>query len=334
MTLVVGRLVGSRVAIVSDTMLIEHDKPLPFQNGVIKSCMLPGDLCVSFSNSPVTAARAFSEFVAKYPAGTALDDVVLFFERSSETTGNDYLIATDNPARLVKIADGQRVSSQSNTLWIGDHAAYVRFRESEAKARPRAEGGRAVNAVLFADELAGSPASDLFSTMRNITADPELPTVGGFVPVISNRDNGFRYSVYSDMLFDWPSDKPKDHDLKLTDRIAFTATGENTSYSISQISPGFMNCNLAAFYFVSAKKLFLFYGENNSLPNRCKIFPEVAASEIYKTLNAFVQFDLKWLVLVTSPRSADKVQVDTSNVKTPGVQFAIYADANTFPKPS
>jgi hypothetical protein len=59
MTLVVGRIVGPRVAIVADTMLTEHDKPLPFQSGVVKSCVLPGDLCVSFSNSPCTAERAF-----------------------------------------------------------------------------------------------------------------------------------------------------------------------------------------------------------------------------------------------------------------------------------
>jgi hypothetical protein len=74
-------------------MLTEHDKPLPFQNGVIKSCMLPGDLCVSFSNSPVTAGRAFSEFARKYPTGTRFADVVAFFEQSSKATGNDYLIA-------------------------------------------------------------------------------------------------------------------------------------------------------------------------------------------------------------------------------------------------
>jgi hypothetical protein len=165
------------VAIAADTMLTEHDKPLPIQNGVVKSCMLPGDLCVSFSNSPDTAERAFKEFAAKYPNGTGHAKVIGFFEQSSEATGNDYLVAFANPARLVKIADGKCINSVSKTQWIGDQGAYSRFREYEARQRPRPEQGRAINAVLFADELANSPASDLFSAMRNVVADRSIMSV-------------------------------------------------------------------------------------------------------------------------------------------------------------
>src|SRR5438309_760280 len=120
MTLVVARIEGSRVAIASDTLITQHKKPLPFQEGVIKSCMLPGDICVSFANSPVTAERAFTEFWQRYPNGTGFAAVVTFFEESSSNTGNDYLIAFANPAHLVKIADGKRQPSVSKTLWIGD----------------------------------------------------------------------------------------------------------------------------------------------------------------------------------------------------------------------
>ena len=172
MTLVVGRIAGPRVSIASDTLLTgPGGQPLPFQSGVIKSCMLPGDLCVSFSNSPVTAGRAFKEFVGSYPAGTNFTEVVIFFERSSRDTGNDYLLAFANPAKLAKIADGKRVHSLSKTQWIGDQAAYTRFRGCETKQQPKAEQGRAINAVLFADDMPNSPASDLFSTMRQVVAD-------------------------------------------------------------------------------------------------------------------------------------------------------------------
>jgi hypothetical protein len=245
MTLVVGRIVEPRVAIVADTMLTEHGKPLPFQNGVVKSCMLPGDLCVSFSNSPDSAGRAFKEFAAKYPNGTGFTQVIGFFEQSSEATGNDYLVAFANPARLIKIANGKRINSVSKTQRIGDHEAYSRFREYEARQHPRPEQGRAINAVLFADELANSPASDLFSAMRNIVANRSIMSVGGFLSVISNRDNGVRFSAYSDMLYDWPKDKPQDYSLALTDQIAFTATEENASFAVAQVSPGFMSMNLA-----------------------------------------------------------------------------------------
>src|ERR1019366_924151 len=102
-----------------------------------------------------------------------------FFEQSSKSTGNDYLVAFANPARLVKIAHGERINSVSKTQWIGDQEAYSRFREYEARQHPRPEQGRAINAVLFADEMANSPASDLFSAMRNIAANRSIMTAGG-----------------------------------------------------------------------------------------------------------------------------------------------------------
>lgn len=331
MTLVVGRTIGTRVAIAADTMLTEHDRPLAFQSGVVKSCMLPGDLCVSFSNSPDTAGRAFAEFAAEYPDGTSYAEVIGFFEQSGRATGNDYLVAFANPARLVKIANGKRINSISKTQWIGDMEAYSRFREYEARQHPRPEQGRAINAVLFADEMANSPASDLFSAMRNIVANRSIPSVGGFVSVVSNRDNGFRFSAYSDMLYDWPKDKPQDYSLELKEQIVFTATNENASFAVAQVSPGFMNMNLVAFYFTKAKKLFFFYGKDNGLADQCHVFRDVHATKIYETLNTFSRFDLKWLLLVTSPQSASG-QFDTSDIKTPGNQFAFVCDANTFPK--
>jgi hypothetical protein len=43
--------------------------------------MLPGDLCVSFSNSPETAALAFKEFAETYTRGTTFPVVVRFVAR-------------------------------------------------------------------------------------------------------------------------------------------------------------------------------------------------------------------------------------------------------------
>ena len=331
MTLVVGRVAGPRVAIAADTLLTgPGGQPLPFQNGVIKSCMLPGDLCVSFSNSPVTAGRAFKEFAETYPRGTTFTVVARFFEASSKATGNDYLIAFANPARIIKIADGKRADSRSKTQWIGDHAAYTRFRSYETRNQSRSEHGRAINGVLFADELPNSPASDLFSTMRSVVADRSITSAGGFVSVITNFDNGFRFSVYSDMLYDWPSGKPADYNLALSDAIAFTSTNENASFAVAQVSPGFMGLNHVAFYFTSAKKLFFFYGLPYCLADQCQVFRDVPATAIYETLNSFVRADLKWLLLITSPRSSGPY-VPAANIKTPGVQFSFFTEANTFP---
>ncbi len=333
MTLVVGRVAGPRVAIAADTLLTgPGDQPLPFQNGVIKSCMLPGDLCVSFSNSPVTAGRAFKEFAETYPSGTTFTVVVRFFEASSKGTGNDYLVAFANPARIIKIADGNRADSLSKTQWIGDHAAYARFRSYETRNQPRSEHGRAINAVVFADELPGSPASDLFSTMRNVVADRSITSAGGFVSVITNFDNGFRFSVYSDMLYDWPTGKRADYSLALSDAIAFTSTDENASFAVAQVSPGFMGLNHVAFYFSKSKKLFFFYGLAYGLADQCHVFRDVPATAIYDTLNSFVRADLKWLLLITSPRSSGPY-MPAPHIKTPGVQLSWFTEANTLPSP-
>ena len=60
-------------------------------------------------------------------------------------------------------------------------------------------------------------------------------------------------------------------------------------------------------------------------------YQDVPAMKIYETLNTFVQFDLKWLLMVTSPQSASG-HFDSSGIETPGNQFSFICDANTFPK--
>ena len=127
MTLAVARIVGERIGIAADTLLTEHDKPLPHSRGVIKSCMLPGHICVTFSNSPDLAARDFEHFARSYPRGVGFAETISFFENSSAATGNDYLLAFSRTPHIVKIAEGRRVNTASKTLWIGDHAAFEKF---------------------------------------------------------------------------------------------------------------------------------------------------------------------------------------------------------------
>ena len=331
MTLVVGRIEGPRLAIVSDTLLIEHNQPLPFQSGVIKSCMLPGNICVSFANSPITAERTFREFVDRHPAGASFADVVSFFKRSSADTGNDYLVAFANPAKLLKIVDGRHVRSLSKTNWIGDQAAFERFREFESKQRRRYEHGRAINIAYFADEVDKSPASDIFSTIINVINDHTIPSVGGFASVISNRGFGFRFSVYCNMLFDWPSAKGDKYNFSYTDKISLQVSGENTDSSIAQISPGFCGMNFVGYYFLMAKKLFFFYGQNFGLANQCRIFNNIHATQIPDVLNNFLGIDLNWLLTITSPRQAP-YREKVPGIKEPGSQLAFFVEANTFPK--
>ncbi len=335
MTLVVARVVGERVAIASDTRITQSGLPLQNHNGIVKSCILPGKVCASFSNSPELAAQDFCEFARAFPNGAEHSETVAFFERSSKITGNDYLLAFAIGPKLVKIVNGEIIAGKARTQWIGDILAYERFREYEAKKRKNSEAGRAVNAVLFADELNNSPASDLYSVMRNIVGDRDVMSAGGFVCVISNRESGFRHSVYSDMLYNWPEDESEDFILRLKSPINLGSAGENVGYAVAQVSTGFLNTNLVAFYLLKGRKLFLFHGENNGLPDKCVVLRDVEPFKIADRLNESVGANLPWLLMVTSPvgeRLQSTQRPMPNSHDSHGLGLSFYCHANTFPK--
>jgi hypothetical protein len=329
-TLVVARRNKGRIAVVADTLVFAHDTPLPVTNGVVKSCCLPGYICVSFSGSPELAEKAFVRFVESFPCGTNFETTVAFFEASSSATNNDYIVAFGKNPRLVTIRDGQRTSGVAKTHWIGDKDAYEKFLEYEHRKRDRYEHKRAVSGVLFADEMAGSPASDLHAVMRNVVQDRELSTVGGFVTVISNRDIGFRYSVYSDVLLDWPKELG-DRALQLTDKFDLSASGENDRFSVSQISPGYYNMNIVAFYVLKGRLLFLFHGSNNGIANQCSVFSDVEPSKIEPTLNELLGFDLRPLCMVMSSRDGHRLRTVRTKPDE-GISMSLYCEVNTMPK--
>jgi hypothetical protein len=335
MTLAVARIVGQRIAIAADTLVTEHGKPLPLTKGVIKSCMLPGDICVTFSNSPELAARDFELFSKLHPEGAAFSETVSFFERSSADTGNDYLLAFSRSPRIVKISDERRIETVSKSLWIGDRAAFKRFRKAESRHEERVDAGRAINAVMFMDELERSPASDLYSAMREVVADRSVESVGGFISLISNRDPGFRHSVYSDMLFNWPEGKAADFILDLNDQIDFGASGENSDYAVAQISTSYLGLNVVGFYLLKAQKVFIFVGERNGLPSECRVIRDVSPIDIAKRLSECVGFNPQWLLTIVAAAPNRTSSVDRSPRRTQGpsgIGVAMMCHANTLPR--
>jgi hypothetical protein len=330
-TLVVARCDKGRIAIAADTLLSAHDAPLSLSKGVVKSCCLPGYICVSFSGNPDLASGAFKDFRRSFPQGANFETTVAFFESSSAQTNNDYIVAFGHNPRLVTIRDGRRTSGLSKTHWIGDKDAYEKFRECEYDGRRRYDHERATNAALFADEMSGSPASDLYSTMRSVVRDSELLTVGGFVTVLSNRDIGFRHSVYSDVLFDWPKELAPGELLQLTDKFNLAASGENDRFSISQVSPGYYNMNIVAFYVLKGRLMYVFYGVDNGIADRCLVLAGIEPAKIPSTLNSKLGFDFRTLCLVMSGRKEYPVSAPRADPKH-GIAMALYCEVNTMPK--
>lgn len=334
MTLVVGRVSGRRIAVASDTLVTEHNMPQPISEGIIKTYLLPGGICASFANSPELAIRDFRGFADKYPSGAGFADVISYFEAASLISENDYLIAFARIAKLEKIVAGKRIKSIANTKWIGDQQGYEKFREYEARACKFAEAGRAINAVIFADEINESPASDLYSVMRQVIADKLAPTVGGFVYVVSDREDYFRQSAYCDMLFDWPTNESEDFKLDLNDQIDFGVSGENQNNALAQASPGYINVNLAVFYNLAGQKLFVFAGKNGDHLMKCSVLSNVAPEEITQKLAAYFQHDWGWLMQVMSAAEtgqATKFREEPIIEGPSGVSFKMFCHVNTFP---
>lgn len=334
MTLVVARLHKGRIAVVADTQLTKHDMALPPQCGVLKTCFLPGNLCASSSNSPELAEKAFRRFCERYPKGATFVEAVEFFETSSADTDNDYILAFFDPAKLVKIVDGRHIHSMARTVWIGDKQAYERFREYETHSRPFPQHGRAINSALFMDEVEGSSASDLYSTMRNVILDRGAASVGGFAYTVSSRGNGFRQSVYCDILHDWPTDVRADFKLDLNDPIDLGASGENLDYSVAQISPGFIGVNLTGFYLIKARKLFFFHGQDNGLPVNCHVFNDVEAPRIKHVLTEAVGADLNWLVTVATSSEGMSRYAPRPSQGPQGLGISLFFHENSFAKGS
>jgi hypothetical protein len=329
MTLVVARGEKGRLAIAADTMVSAHGQSLPMSGWVLKSICLPGGICVSYSGSPELAAKAFQEFRKRYPQGANHVATVAFFEVSSAHTNNDYIVAFADTAKLVTIRDGRRTSGLSKTHWIGDKDAYERFREYEHHRRQH-EQGRAVNAAVFADEMAGSPASDLYSTMRNVVRDRDVPSVGGLVTVLSNRDIGFRFSAYSDVLLDWPMELDEDQLLRLTDKFDLRASGENDGCSVSQISPGYYNMNAVAFYILKGRLLVAFY-EIEGGATACVAFNGIEPSRIAATLDEKLGFPFNAMCLVMSSRAGFSQLIPRDKAEH-GVGMNLFCEVNTMQK--
>jgi hypothetical protein len=328
MTLVVARISNGLLSIAADTLLSKQGMPLPLQDWILKSICLPGPICVSFSGSPELASKSFSEFSKLHPSGASRGETIAFFEKSSASTNNDYIIAFAMRPELVSIKNGKRTAGLSKTHWIGDKEAYECFRHYE-HGKLHYEHGRALPTMFFADELTGSPANDLYSNMRNVVLDRAAPSVGGFVTVISNREGGFRFAVYSDALVDWPDVLNGQEKLKLDNvSITLSASGDNKRVSISQISPGYININAVAFYVLKGHVLVCF-GETDDSQTKCVALSNIEPRDVPQTLDAVFRMDFRALSFVVS--SSDDFGVPIDSDPKSGPSFLFMPELNTMP---
>jgi hypothetical protein len=120
-------------------------------------------------------------------------------------------------------------------------------------------------------------------------------------------------------------------ELQLSDKFDLAASGENDGFSISQISPGYYDMNVVAFYLLKGRLLVVFHGANNGIASKCSVYPGVAPSEIASTLNEKLGFDFAALCRVMSSREGYSSPVQRTKPEH-GIAMSLYCEANTMPK--
>lgn len=333
MTLIVARQKGNRIAIASDTQLSAHDGALPLAEGVIKSCLLPNSICVSFAGSPELANKEIWNFSKKFPLVANYEETVSFFEAASNRTANDFIIAFSKYPKLVKIVDGKRQPNSASTMWIGDRAAFELFREIETGSKKKPQSGRALSGVLMADGE-DTIASELYSTMRNVVFGKQIESVGGFAPVVSNSAEGFHFPCLSDILYDWPDGVSEEFDFENEAKVTLGSSGENQEYSVSMFTSGYANFSLVGFYFLAAKKAFVFAPVQTLMSDRCVVIKDVYATDLPAKLTKAFGRDMGWRIWISGPNPnlsstyfRPKVQDDR------GTQLGFLTHCNTFSDP-
>jgi len=146
---------------------------------------------------------------------------------------------------------------------------------------------------------------------------------------LSTRDKRFRYSVYSDVLVDWPNGLRDDENFSMDQRVWLAGTDENERFSISQISPGFYNANTVAFYFSPGQLLMVFVWDESG-KTKCLPFRGVAPDDIEKTLNIVLSRPYEPLALIMGsylPVDFDPTQMELVD----GCGLRLCCTLNTMP---
>jgi hypothetical protein len=331
MTLVVGRQRNGKVALTGDTLITENGKPLPLSQGVMKICALPSGVCVGFSGSPELAKKDLWNFSARYPKEVSLAEAVSFFEKSSKTTGNQYLLAFSDSGKLVKISDGRAQTNAAPTQWIGEKDGYEAFREFEAKFRAHGLKGRAITTSLNWNNNDGGISSELYGIMRQVVYNKAVNSIGGLVTTLNNGGGaGFQAAAFTDLLYDWPSDLSVDAEIKLEEKRSLEASGENQKQSTSIFGSAYPNMNLLGYYFLAGKLAVVFLPGNTPIADRVLSVHNVEPENLPKKLTEIIGVDFLWQFIIASAVPTSSVQAPLQQ-STEGVEMAIFVHSNTFP---
>lgn len=255
MSLIVARITGPHICIVSDTKLIpsgHEDIGLKHHpgNGIIKSIILNKDQCVCFAGNEYFADAALQEV----EQGGHPDDVLEVLHRYhilSEYHTAFIFCFVDHDPQIVSIKDGD--VTKGEVAWVGDQKAFELFQEYYhskdtpiSRDSPIIPGPREVPTIRNLRMTVNSQVpNDDFSKMSNamdhVIHYYDVPSVGGFRIQVIHDGNWFAFTRYTNICND-VIEIPKDG----TGRFGFSNRAKG-SYNVN-CAQGYDNYQYAAIH--------------------------------------------------------------------------------------
>lgn len=190
MTLVVGRVTGHQVRILSDFLVTNPEKPQTSPlSGVLKAVILQPEVCICFAGCVAPALDAVREVERRL--GGRIDEALAILLDAHRVNGaeTDFLVGQMEPPRLHRITGGQ-IERNLLAAHIGSSEAFSRYQELYASLvlRPALPG---------LDESAELKTAGLMSDAFDaLLRENSFPTVGGFTIVAASGTSfgsGFTY---------------------------------------------------------------------------------------------------------------------------------------------
>lgn len=186
MTLVVGRVVGDQIRIVSDSLLTdESDRRKGYFAGALKPVILHPRLCVAYAGGAedgIQALRALDvERDKEFNLSAVIDALLAAHRATREST--DFLIAAVDPRpALFKVSQGQ--VEETHASWIGSKGAVEKYQEHFTASSPDEEGSEAEQTGML-----------MMSSLEHVIDDPDEDDVGNLCIRVASNDyaDGFTY---------------------------------------------------------------------------------------------------------------------------------------------
>jgi tetratricopeptide (TPR) repeat protein len=293
MSLVVAKIVGLNICVISDTKLslAGHEEIRSKQHpkdGVIKTTILNKQQCVSFAGSEYYAEAALKEMEQGGTVDEMQEILFRYHSFSDYQTAFIFCFFEDGP-HIVSFENGQMIKLKS--AWIGDVEAYTYYQQyyhgdiKESHKRENeniesiAEGSRVEEIrntpigpniknikLTINSKVPNEEFSKMAAALDNVIYNHSLPTVGGFRIQVTYDDGMFSYARYTSI-----SNEEIDIIPGEPGRFAWTNASKGSYYV--NCAKGFDNYTYTAIHVMEANLGILYIRDKNGLmrPKLCHL---------------------------------------------------------------